>query len=430
MRAALPVLALGALSLPIYLVGFALLPGAHPSTTYLALYYPLAAIHLAAAAWVWRRPGLSLFPILAFAGLFRLAAAFDPPSLSSDIHRYAWDGRVERAGISPYAYAPDADALAPLRDTLVHPRINRPSSRTVYPPGAQALFALLPYDVTAIRWIMGALDLVTVALLARLLARAGVDPARVVLYAWSPFVVYEVGNNGHIEAAMLPLLVGAVLALHAERHRLTGVLWGLAVAIKLYPLAAGVILARRRPGPVVAVALTMLTALYAVFSWPVGARVLGFLPEYVGSAEDHNIGLRALIQALLPAWIGDARSVAFATCALLFAAGCAWIWRRHPTPERGLGTLTLLYLLTLPTALHPWYALWLVPWLCFHPRPAALWLLLALPLSYLKYATIDDVMPAWVVPVEIVPVALLLALEAGGRALTAKTHPAIGRRRP
>ena len=46
------------------------------------------------------------------------------------------------------------------------------------------------------------------------------------------------------------------------------------------------------------------------------------------------------------------------------------------------------------------------------PSAAWLWLLGALPLSYLKYATPDGVMPAWVVPLELVPVFVLLAIEA------------------
>ena len=55
-----------------------------------------------------------------------LALLFAPLVLSSDLYRYIWDGRVQRAGINPYLYPPSAPELAVLRDEHVYPRINRP----------------------------------------------------------------------------------------------------------------------------------------------------------------------------------------------------------------------------------------------------------------------------------------------------------------
>ncbi len=405
---------IGLVAAAIYFVGFDLARDLHPSVTYQALYYPLLLLFAGTCVWIWRRPGGSrwrLAWILGFAVLFRLLAVADPPSLSSDIHRYAWDGRVQRAGISPYAHPPEATELAGLRDTEIHPRINRPGARTIYPPGAQVLYRLLPYDLDAIRFVMIALDLVTILLLAKLLAVLGLDPARVILYAWCPFVVYEVANNGHLEAAMLPLLVAAVLAWHRGRSGLVGMLLGAATAMKLYPALAAVALARPRPVRVIGGLIAVPGALYVAYAGSVGADVFGFLPEYVRSAEDHNIGLRAGLEALLFA-LPHAREVAFAACNLALLIGAAVLWRRGGRPEQVLPAAIGLYLLTLPTAFHPWYALWLVPWLCIRPRAAWLWLLAALPLSYLKYATTDGVMPGWVRPVEFVPTFGLLAWAA------------------
>ena len=59
------------------------------------------------------------------------------------MYRYVWDGRVQLAGINPYRYVPAADQLAFLRDAAVYPNINRAEyAHTVYPPVAQAIFAL------------------------------------------------------------------------------------------------------------------------------------------------------------------------------------------------------------------------------------------------------------------------------------------------
>ncbi len=80
--------------------------------------------------------------VLVAGALFRVVLVPTPPVLSDDLYRYLWDGRVQAAGISPYRYAPAAPELAPLRDDLVWPGINRKPVRTIYPPLAQAVFAV------------------------------------------------------------------------------------------------------------------------------------------------------------------------------------------------------------------------------------------------------------------------------------------------
>ena len=397
----------------VYSVGFEL-DGESPASYVLPwLYYPLFVAYLGAAWWVWRRPRIPFALVFGFAVVFRLLAAADGPWLSSDVYRYAWDGHVQRAGINPYRHPPGDPALTALRDDAIQPRINRPAARTVYPPGAQVLFRLLPFDLDGVRLAMIAFDLLTILLLGRLLGRLDLDPARAILYAWSPLVVFEIGNSGHLEAAMLPLLVGAVLAFRADRLVRTGLLLGAATAMKLYPILAAAGLARRRPVAVLAPALGLVAAVYLVYGWSVGADVLGFLPRYVGSAEDHNIGLRAALEWLVSLGFETrTREMAFGLCVLALLAGAGLVFRRGGPIEQVMLRLTGLYLVTLPTAFHPWYALWLVPWLCVHPRASWLWLTAALPLSYLKYGDPAGLMPAWVPFLEFGPTAIMLAFES------------------
>ncbi len=420
LRVAAPLLALGAASALIYGLGFPDDPAIHGSHALLWRFYPALSLALGASWWVWRRPGQSVLLIVTLAALFRLLAAQDTPRLSSDVHRYAWDGRVQRAGFSPYAFPPSAPELRALRDTELHPRINRPDAVTVYPPGSQVLLAALPYSLDAVRAAMIALELAGLALLALHLRGLGLDPARIVLWAWHPLAVYEVGQSGHLEAALLPLLVGVAMSARA-RPRLAGALVGVAGAIKLYPMVA---LAALAGGPggraglrhavrTVAPALAVVAGLYAAYAASAGAGVLGFLPQYVGVAEDHNIGLRALLEVPLGPVVGEhARTVAFGLCVATLGAGAIAIARSVAPVERKLLYVAGLYLLTLPAAFHPWYALWLLPWLCVHPRASWLWLLGALPLSYLQYGAPGGRMPAWVVPLELLPTAGLLAAEA------------------
>src|SRR5262249_37074184 len=156
---------------------------------------------------VWRgvsaASALPLTVIVACAVVFRLCVVSAPLVLSSDLYRYVWDGRVQRAGMNPYRYPPEAEALAPLRDADIYPQINRPDLVPIYPPVAQMLFALIttvvPDSVRGMKAVMLLFDLATMVILIRLLKTAGKPPERVVLYAWSPLVVYEFAGSGHVD---------------------------------------------------------------------------------------------------------------------------------------------------------------------------------------------------------------------------------------
>ena len=50
------------------------------------------------------------------AALLRLAFVVQTPTLSGDVYRYIWDGRVQAAGVNPYRYTPTDAHLEPLRD--------------------------------------------------------------------------------------------------------------------------------------------------------------------------------------------------------------------------------------------------------------------------------------------------------------------------
>lgn len=167
------------------------------------------------------------------------------PVLSDDIYRYVWDGRVAEAGINPFVHAPEADALAHLRDGAIWPAINHADVPTIYPPVAQFVFewnAHLGGAVGGLKfWFVG-IEVAAVAVCVWWCRRRGVSwesivPA-VAVYGLNPLVVVEVAHSGHVDVVAWSLLAVALVvwweAPEGEQQRRgCGVLVGVAVLLGL-----------------------------------------------------------------------------------------------------------------------------------------------------------------------------------------------------
>jgi alpha-1,6-mannosyltransferase len=363
-------LLLGTASLGLYLA----LATAEPLRFHLAVYFScytaLFGLYLVAVVGVVRsaeadrpsRPRLLL--ILAFGVIFRLVLIPTEPSLSDDMFRYVWDGRVQAAGLNPYAYPPGAPELASLRDPQLWPKINRKEFITVYPPGSElgfaAIYALHPESVPWTKLALCLVDLTTLLPLLLLLRRRGLRPERALIYAWSPLVVVEFAHGGHSDALLLPFLLAGLLLLE-RRPGLAGLLLGAAAAIKLLPALLIGAFVRRAGWWRLALGAGLVVGLAFLPYLGVGGQVLDFLPKYF--QEEFNSGLYRLTAVTLRDWLGPAgpllvRQVSGLSLLglLLFLA----LRRSDQAPERTALTIFGLFLLLTPN-LHPWYVTWLVP---------------------------------------------------------------------
>ena len=377
----------------------------------------LTVLQAAAVVLLWNRDGRrTLGLVLLFAVVFRLGAWAWPTDLSSDLYRYLWDGRVQLAGHSPYGAPPDAASLESLRDDAVWPHINRKDVLTVYPPGAQLFFLSLAAvglrTVGALKAAAILAELAGLLLLAAALSRRRIPLGRLAIYAWSPLVVAEVAVSGHLDAFVLPLLLLALWAADRGARTLVGLVLGFAMLMKLYPVLLFAAIPKESRWRALSAAGLLALVLYGAYFAVSGPAVLGFLPDYPRSGEDFNIGLRGLVEWVLGFVIPHARTWAMLLCGAALVGVVAWI-ARHPERDSSgsAARIALAFVLLLPTAMHPWYALWMVPFLCVYPSPAGLWLAATLPLSYLKYGPPDGPMPAWVTALIWIPpfIALMLA---------------------
>jgi hypothetical protein len=295
---------------------------------------------------------------------------FSPPTLSDDMYRYVWDGRVQAQGISPYRYPPAAPALASLRDDVIWPLINRKHAVTVYPPGAELAYAVLwriwPDNVRFFQAVMGFGGLLAGGLLLAVLRELRRSSARVSIYLWSPLLVFETAHAAHVDGLVLPLLVGAWWARLRERDGVVGMLLGLATAIKVYPVVLAPALWRPRHSQgrwrmPFAFVLT-LAACYLPYVIHAGRLVAGYLPDYF--RERFNMGLAGVLVPALVRRGADPDQGMLVLTAIVLSGLALWMtFRPAPDGESALrrcawmiGAFTLL-----TQNLFSWYMLWLLP---------------------------------------------------------------------
>ena len=396
-----------------------------------ALLLPAFLAYLGAAWWVWRRPAGSLWPLLGLALLFRLTLLTSPPSLSDDIYRYVWDGRVQLAHLNPYSYAPEAPEVVHLRDGL-YAGINHKEISTIYPPLAQFFFLLVCALHPGLLAMKGALVLVELALMALLvciLRQRGEDTRRVLLYAWNPLPVIEVAGTRHLEvlAVLLPFLALYWL----ETGRRQGAVWAGAAALlaKFLPALALPLFWRRLQGH------------RRLLWWLPLAVGLGFLP-YAGAGMQLFAGLQAYLlkwrfndaffslayQLLKDPALGQdeaALQQAKLLCAALLGLVVLWACWRGNDLYRATFAILGAYLLLTPT-LHPWYLMWVLPFFVLFPVPAWLFLSGAIFLAYdvlsgYSNTGIWEERP-WVLWAEFLPFYLLLLGLPLYRFLKRRTH--------
>ena len=235
---------------------------------------------------------------------------------------------MQAAAINPYRYSPVAPELAQLRDDRIWPRINRKTSATIYPPGAEAGFlaarSLFGTGVRATTWLFLIAEAAAIGLLILTLARTGAPLERVAVLAWHPLAISEIAANGHSDA--LAVLAGAALlaAWACGRRGLAGAAVGAAALFKLGPILLVPALVRGGGRRFVIGVLAILTLGYSAYA-SAGTKVVGSLLTYL---DEEDLG--SLAWWTLNPYLGRdaARTVLLA---ILFAVVVVVSLRHHDT---------------------------------------------------------------------------------------------------
>jgi hypothetical protein len=335
----------------------------------------------------------------------RLFFLFHEPQLSDDIYRYLFDGGQLLSGQNPYAAAP-ADVLLEDSDAaMLAAKVNHPHLTTLYPPGAQLLFAIGVFlgGITGFKLMLITMDIALIALMMRIASVMKTPLQWVILYAWHPLPVLEIAASGHIDGAGMTLLFAAIALLlpgckpprqtalpqyfvssqsvvriyPVIRGLIGGLVFALAILVKLFPIVYLPLLYRLGNGRqrfffcVGAAAGTILL----VFSfYPDICNALTTLGLYAANWEFSGLVFRTLQRSGIS---GLTARIILSTAFFVFLFYC---YRATGFPKAGF-LIGFAFLATTPT-LHPWYGLYMVTFLPFLPNVAGIILSWSITLGY------------------------------------------------
>ena len=330
-----------------------------------------------------------------------------PPGSDDDIHRYLWDGRLQRLGYNPYVVVPNDPAVAALHTPETR-ALNHPDLSSPYPPGAELFFR----GITAIRESTFALkaafvacDFAIVLILLDVLRRSGQGAHWVLAYAWHPLLATEVAGSGHVDIVGALLLLVSAAALGRRWRAVAAVAFGLAVAVKFLPIVLLPLYWRRvrvRDG---ALAVIVVGLLYVPFLNH-GRIPIGSLGTYVHSFWFNDPVFAALERVAAPELIAG-----IAVLVGVLTAG--WLRKKSVTSSDAFAWPMAASLLCAPVV-YPWYLLWMLPFLrSVSALPLIIWTVSIIPTYYvwhLRALGQPFIVPGWIMLLEYGSVAMTAAV--------------------
>ena len=158
----------------------------------------------------------------------RLLFLTQGPTLTEDLFRYRWEGRVQEAGLNPYLCTPAVPGTAFLQDGT-SPRMPGRDVRAGYGPLWEVLerqavrlgsWAAPGSVARQLLWMKAPSligELCAIALLLALLGAHALPWQRVIVWAWCPLTWVEFWGEGHMDSLLVALLLAALLAARRER---------------------------------------------------------------------------------------------------------------------------------------------------------------------------------------------------------------------
>jgi len=335
---------------------------------------------------------------LVLAALWHLPFLLMAPGSDDDVHRYVWDGHVQRLGYNPYIVVPSDPALGGLhtRDTRT---LNNPDVPSPYPAGAQLFFravTAIHESIFALKVAFVVCDLAIVLVLLDILRCSGRGAHWVLAYAWNPLLATDVAGSGHIDIVGVLLLLVSVAALLRRWRAAAALAFGLAVSVKLLPVVLLPLYWRRVRLRDAALAAVVVGLLYVPF-FNHGRIPIGSLGTYV-----QRFRFNAPVFATLERVVAPQLAVGLAVLVGFLTA----IWMRSKTPAWSSDAFAWPMAASLLCApvVYPWYLLWLLPFVrSASTVPIIIWTVSIIPTFYvwhLRTLGRPWLVPGWIMLLE------------------------------
>ena len=362
------------------------------SLTLACIAYLLAIRELFAAPKSKRRFSRRVVVIgLVLAAVWHIEFLRVPPGGDDDIHRYVWDGRLQRLGYNPYLVVPGDPAVKALHTPETR-NLNNPDLPSPYPPGAELFFravTAIHESTFALKFAFVLCELAIVFVLLDVFRSTRQAAHLVLAFAWNPLLAIEVAGSGHVDIVGALLLVVSAAAL-VRRGRTTAALaLGLAIAVKFLPIVLLPLYWKRIRIRDAALAAVVFGILYLPFLNH-GRIPIGSLGTYVQNFRFNGPVFAALARVASPqlvAGLAVLAGLATATWLRIRSGSPDWLPDRgtlitgdtgSPRGDAPMSPLCTsvspviqgfefawpmaVSLLCAP-AVFPWYLLWLLPFL-------------------------------------------------------------------
>jgi len=301
---------------------------------------------------------------LVLAALWHIEFLRLPAGADDDIHRYVWDGRLQRLGYNPYIVVPSDPAVAGLHTPETR-TLNNPDLPSPYPAGAQLFFRAVTaiHESTValkVAFVLCEFAIVFVLLDILRCTRQGQRAQLVLAYAWNPLLAIEVAGSGHIDIVGALLLVVSAAALVRRWRATAAVALGLAVAVKFLPVVLLPLYWKRVRIRDAMLAAAVVVLLYVPFldrSFFYHGRIpIGSLGTYVQGFRFNGPVFAILHQVATPQLLAG-------LAVLVGLVTATWLRRAVPEWSPDLFAWPMAASLFCAPVVFPWYLLWLLPFL-------------------------------------------------------------------
>lgn len=338
---------------------------------------------------------ISFLWFIIFGVLFRIVLIPSEPFLSDDIYRYLWDGKIIASGINPYKFAPVDIQLLQFRDQIIYPFINFPEIATSYPPVSQFMFLInqwLGGSVLSWKILLLFVEIILFLVIFRMVQHFNLNKFRILIYFYNPLLIIETYSSGHLEITGVLFFWIAVYLFYKRYDWKSIIFFAMSIMTKFIPLVSGIPFLLNKFFRKSALLMVICSILLLPFMFS-GILPLPGLFSYINRWE-FNGGLYQLVISIMNLldikeyqWMDvnfsghlETFYFSYAFFYKIFAAVILVVvffdqmnklratssFRSINFIQRGF-ILTAGFLLLMPT-LHPWYLIWIIPFLVFIPN--------------------------------------------------------------